>query len=945
MAGSHWRKWDFHLHSPYSVLNNQFGDPDDDATWEEYIDRLEKEAYEREIAAIGITDYFSIKGYKKVREYAKAGRLNGIFLFPNIEFRVNNIIYPDTQNGQSRRLNVHVLFPPDIDSPVDIDSPELIEQRFLEDLDFVHESDPFDGPRLRKLRHGNLESFGRELQQQHEPFREMSAYECACKTAVVRVEQIDELLRNNFYGQYLIVLAEQDLSVMNWDSQHHAVRKQLVQMAHAIFSGNPSTREFCLGKTHQSPEAYLEEFKTFKPCIWGCDSHGFEERFLEPDQKRYCWVKGDVTWEGLKQILFEPAERVRIQEESPEPSKSIFTLKGVHLPETQVNPQLSFQELTEELNPNLVAIIGGRGSGKTALLDLIGDCFAQGRKLRDLQNSFYYRVYGKEADRSKPIPFSIEFQSGEQFEKNVGGNEETYPETDIRYLTQNHFDEYSANPTRLSEHIIELVFAKFRDQKRRYDTLTAEIREHEQKIQVINLEIEQLREEVESQKPEAESRLRLKEGELTNSEARIKEIELKQGKKAEAIQSLTDKLTELETKLASIETLLGHIEYLREAVAGFLQEYFERRQALNEGLAQILSEETRVLFPHELSQVKELLDITDKNESVLTEFSEERKKEKVSIAIQIAELEGISKTIAELHQVRDATKVEIRQIEELRAALSQKIERINKLEEDRLGIFEKIIQTIIQQRDYLQQAIDGFETGKSQILGNLEFAATVDFQRRQDYIRNITEHADNRRHSEADIDTLLSPHLDSIKEVTLGTRPHEDLTNIIREFKNTVDQISLKPRARQRHSEFYDTILSLFFDIGVTIAFSGRPLERLSMGERAIVLLKILLALDDSPLLIDQPEEHLDNKYVFNELRPAFRQAKAKRQIIIATHNANLVVNTDADQVIVAEEQDGTITYKAGTLEDPDTREQIKSILEGGDEAFKKREERYGFRF
>jgi predicted ATPase len=60
------------------------------------------------------------------------------------------------------------------------------------------------------------------------------------------------------------------------------------------------------------------------------------------------------------------------------------------------------------------------------------------------------------------------------------------------------------------------------------------------------------------------------------------------------------------------------------------------------------------------------------------------------------------------------------------------------------------------------------------------------------------------------------------------------------------------------------------------------------MGERAVVLLKILLALDDKPLLIDQPEEYLDNRYIFDELVPAFRSAKKRRQIIIATHNANL---------------------------------------------------------
>jgi predicted ATPase len=117
------------------------------------------------------------------------------------------------------------------------------------------------------------------------------------------------------------------------------------------------------------------------------------------------------------------------------------------------------------------------------------------------------------------------------------------------------------------------------------------------------------------------------------------------------------------------------------------------------------------------------------------------------------------------------------------------------------------------------------------------------------------------------------------------------------------------------------------------------------MGERAIVLLKILLALDDKPLLIDQPEEHLDNRYIYHELVPAFRSAKTKRQIIIATHNANLVVNTDAEQIIIAEHSSGVLSYETGTLEDLRIRESITTILEGGADAFKKREEKYGFKF
>jgi len=86
------------------------------------------------------------------------------------------------------------------------------------------------------------------------------------------------------------------------------------------------------------------------------------------------------------------------------------------------------------------------------------------------------------------------------------------------------------------------------------------------------------------------------------------------------------------------------------------------------------------------------------------------------------------------------------------------------------------------------------------------------------------------------------------------------------------------------------------------IQYEGVDIERLSPGTRGIVLLLLYLAIDrddDRPLIIDQPEENLDPKSVFDELVERFRRARLNRQIIIVTHNANLVVNTDADQVIV----------------------------------------------
>ncbi|RYZ47426.1 MAG: ATP-binding protein, partial [Sphingobacteriales bacterium] len=133
------------------------------------------------------------------------------------------------------------------------------------------------------------------------------------------------------------------------------------------------------------------------------------------------------------------------------------------------------------------------------------------------------------------------------------------------------------------------------------------------------------------------------------------------------------------------------------------------------------------------------------------------------------------------------------------------------------------------------------------------------------------------------------------------------------------------------------------------IQYDHVDIQQLSPGTRGIVLLLIFLAVDiedDRPLLIDQPEENLDPKSIFDELVPLFSAVKSRRQVIIVTHNANLVTNTDADQVIVAQggkhrpNQLPIISYISGGLENPDIRKAVCEILEGGEAAFKERARR-----
>ncbi len=159
--------------------------------------------------------------------------------------------------------------------------------------------------------------------------------------------------------------------------------------------------------------------------------------------------------------------------------------------------------------------------------------------------------------------------------------------------------------------------------------------------------------------------------------------------------------------------------------------------------------------------------------------------------------------------------------------------------------------------------------------------------------------------------------------------------------------------------EWYQSLADWFYDashirVEYGIAYDGVAIEQLSPGTRGIVLLLLYLAIDQQdrrPLLVDQPEENLDPNSVFEELVPHFRAARRRRQIVIVTHNANLVVNTDADQVIIAESQVDEhgglpkLSYRSGGLEDAEIRSSVCQLLEGGERAFLERERRYRLRW
>ena len=274
-------------------------------------------------------------------------------------------------------------------------------------------------------------------------------------------------------------------------------------------------------------------------------------------------------------------------------------------------------------------------------------------------------------------------------------------------------------------------------------------------------------------------------------------------------------------------------------------------------------------------------------------------------------------------------------LEELYAPLRGKLDKENLGEKNQIEFFARI-----------ELSVGNFYNKADKI---------IDFSRKGRYYRN---------------EALLFKEIKTISE-KIELVETSDIYNLIAQLYKAFEEDEGKPidikgqllRGKKK-IDFYNWIFDVSdFSVTYSIKYQGTNIELLSPGKKGIVLLLMYLVLDTEssiPLIIDQPEENLDNKSVYPYLINYFKTAKKRRQIIVITHNPNLVLNTDAEQIIVANfeaipnTQNARIKYISGAIENSFVSEKAKipiekqgikehgiDILEGGPEAFGKREDRY----
>ena len=698
-------KWDLHVHTPAS-FHHQFRLSEEEKKkyqlniWEKYISELEKVS---DVSVIGITDYFSIEGYKKVLEYRGRGRLQNFdLILPNIEFRLDKFV-------ADRRLNYHVIFSDEIGA-------DRIESEFLEELHIkTHTGE------TRKLTRENIEEIGRTLKEHQETFRSKSDYIVGCENITVSLDEIIKVLRNKesiFAGKYLLVLEEEGWDSINWAGQDHLTRKTILVQSHAIFSSNPNTRNWALGKRDLSPEDFIREFGSLKPCIHDSDAHTFE-KLCKPDEDRFCWIKADPTFEGLKQIIYEPEERVRIQPENPEYRKNIYTLDSIKISNSWISDELSIEEQEIPLNRNLVAVTGGKGSGKTALLDLIANCFEDRcRRAGEDRNSFVQRI----EDQKQDLEVKIEFIGEDigEFSKKLT-EENFFQDTRVTYLPQGKIEEYSGDRQKLDKKIEEIIFSnkKVREgrYKEKFDLLKGEINEITKQIDKINREIYELEEDTKEEIiAEIKGKKRIKEGKLKDKEDELKRLteSMEEGIK-ESIEKLKREETELRIKHSKLEGIKAKLGRFASKLEEFLDVSNKTINDLNNELSELMINLTipRLDSQPQLSAIKKALElILQEIEAVIKQI--EKKKE------QLSQLSGIEKTHAELLKEIEGIKADIDSLKEQLEQLEKKKGKIKSLESERTGKYKILLSKYWEWKEYYKEVIDVFSTGVVSLFHRLE---------------------------------------------------------------------------------------------------------------------------------------------------------------------------------------------------------------------------------
>lgn len=729
---------------------------------------------------------------------------------------------------------------------------------------------------------------------------------------------------------------------------------------------------------------------------------------LDDIGRNNCWIKADPTFDGLKQIIYEP-ERVYIGEEPPRKLDRDKIIRNIKI----LDSKNWFEDNKPiEINDGLVSVIGGKGTGKTAILDLIAyatksyRCYEHG----DAKSKSFLRKAFKELRGSR---IKVMWDDEKIDEITLGDKlVESTEEGKVRYLPQDFIDQLCSEigKSELEEQIESVVFQKippeskssFTDFKSYKEAQLSVINDKKRRIykqiEEINLKIYECRKLIDSKSN--------KNDEAAKVEDEIKKLDQEMKKIADALTGLedqkgildelnasTEQKSNLEKAISGLKTMLLKIEGLKNEISVFLETSTSFIDRLRDDLetVEIRRENIEminiILQPENLQQMldirkKEIENEIKKQKIELDELDKKTKELNSRMKLEKSKqdkIKEINKSLSELKKKKDSLNSDIKRIEEAEKKLPDFLN-------NQRNLFINCFELIFEEKEILKQIYLPLENilkvsaEENEKLFDFTVQLNFDIDTMAREGDNLIDHSNRGRFWHNDWETLklelenLAFCL-NLDNSLLAMKDKE----VLKKFLINVQELFLQDsrgehytvvsqlRGEYTEQDFHDWLYSTkYYEISYSIKFNGLELNNLSPGLKGVALLILFLELDKEdkrPILIDQPEENLDNRSVYCTLMKYFRDAKKRRQVIIVTHNPNLVVNTDSEQIIVAnidmglDIQASRISYVSGSLENTfrdntaslilekqGIREHVCEILEGGKEAFEKRERKYGFR-
>lgn len=980
--GSEWRRWEPHIHAPGTVLNNQFVGPD---PWGSYLRALEN--LTPKIEAIGVTDYYVTENYEEVVRLRTSGRLPNVqLIFPNVEMRLDVA-------ARSGFVNIHLLVSPE-------DPNHVIElKRILSRLQFNAFGDRYDCKREELIR------LGRRAEPTLTDDRTALAH--GATQFKVNFARLKDVFTESDWAKSNILIAvaggTDDGTSGIRQAADTTVRQEIEKFAHVIFSSSSAQREFWLGQRTVTVNELHDRYNGCKPCLHGSDAHS-PGSVGQPVQDRFSWIKGALTFDALRQACIDPAGRAYVGVEPP-----LQALPSQVVSQVEITNAPWAVTATIPLNPGLVAIIGARGSGKTALADIVaagcdaitttgwsGDAtvspsfLARARSLLDRAQvtlnwggggSLTRALDGRDAN--SPFAFPRARYLSQQFVEDLcsseGASEGLIQEVQ-RVIFEAHREEQRDGATNFQE-LLEARTMRFQQARRREveaigalsDGIAVEL-EKETFVGGLIQQVAQKRELIKNYNADL-AKLVVKGSEAqANRHAQLNQF----------AQGLTAKVQSYQSQRRVFVTMQDEVDNMRSTKAPEMLRQTQARYPAS-GLNATLWDDFLLIYKGDVDKAlagyiswadQEVVKLQgvppppgDPNTTLIADTEDLSTVQLARLKAEMTRLEQIIGADAAVRRQYTALAARISQengalktFEERLADAQGAAGRRKTLQIEREASYGRVLGAVISEQNELTGLYAPLLTrlqNSSGTLRKLGFRVTrvVDANAWGEFAE---ESLIDRRKSgpfagRGALIGVANLELKPVWESGGALQIQAAMTTFVTKYWK--DFLVHAPYAPAQKVE-YRTWLKQFahwlygtdhISIRYEIEYDGVDIRKLSPGTRGIVLLLLYLALDeadDRPLIIDQPEENLDPKSVFEELVSLFIEAKAKRQVIIVTHNANLVINTDADQIIIADAGPHPsgglppITYTAGGLEDGVVRKAVCDILEGGEEAFRERARR-----